>query len=575
MLGVAAKAGDVAAFRLLLDAGADVGGMDREASPQEEVRRHCRKPEACAGAAGGAGGQGWRRQGARWPPDAGLGASSRLASHAQARRGRPGRGGSAHEGGGQCARAPSPLNTRVHAPLALLTRSPCPPAARARTRRLHALHLQHPTRGAARPAAPRSVRARGASRVYSQPMAHDSDGRRRRGRRRRGRAAPPSPPFVFLDMPCDLLTCLGPVASTPGYEREMDGLQRLCRTARDDAMLGAATADLRYKARWGGPRSRLRYACSVNDEARVAWLVECGARDVLAAAQPDYKGGEALLRRLAADPLVDATQALAAAARIGVADVVAPLVARGAQLERAVGPVDWRELTALQAASESGQVQMVAALLAAGAAVDAADHYGATALLFAARDGHLEVVQALVAAGADVNMRGWNGRSAAALAAYGKHVPVAAYLCHLPQAEPSAHIVAAAWLGDVALVRDFIARGANVEEAEPFGATCLVLAAWLGHAAVMRALLEAGANMDAGRGNGLQYDSTDVWTYAAGRPVLLAALLEHFEVGGDAWRQEKLNRALAHAVSRGGPEGEECERMLLAAGAELHMHYWF
>jgi hypothetical protein len=238
-------------------------------------------------------------------------------------------------------------------------------------------------------------------------------------RSRSARAARrPEPPFTFLGMPCDLLSCLGPVASTPGYEREMDGTQRLCRTARDDTMLGAATADLRYKPRWGGgPCSRLQHACMMNDEARVAWLVECGARDVLACTAEGYAGGAALARRLAGDPLVDATAALVAAAHVGVAELVAPLVARGAQLERVVEYTTARyaefKLTALQAAAQRRHSEVVAALVAAGADVNAGGD-GRTALHLAVRHG-LQFVQELVAAGADVNMRGLHGSSAAVM----------------------------------------------------------------------------------------------------------------------------------------------------------------
>jgi hypothetical protein len=164
-------------------------------------------------------------------------------------------------------------------------------------------------------------------------------------------------------MPCDLLTCLGPVASTPGYAEEVDGTQRLCRTARDDAMLGAATADLRYE-RGGEMRSRLQYACRMNNHARVAWLVECGARDVRAATEYGFTGGAALVRRLALHPLVDATQALVAAAHVGVAEVVAPLLDCGAQLERAV-LVNGDKTLALQAACKQGHLEVVRALLAA------------------------------------------------------------------------------------------------------------------------------------------------------------------------------------------------------------------
>jgi ankyrin repeat protein len=386
-------------------------------------------------------------------------------------------------------------------------------------------------------------------------------------------AAPPEPPPTFLDMPCDLLSCLGPVASTPGYAEEMDGTQCLCRAARDDTMLGAATADLRYKARWGGPaRTRLGYACSVNDEARVAWLLECGARHVAAAAADGYTGGVALVRRLAADPLVDASEALVAAAHVGVADVVALLVARGAQLEREVRWGECPAKTALVAASMCGHLGVVAALLAAGAAVDAADCCGMTALMYAALLDHLAVVQTLVAAGADVNRRDIIGFSAAMHAA---HAAVAAYLCRLPQAEPGAHIAAAILLGDVALVRGFIARGANVQQRDWTGATCLMLAAEHGHVEVVRVLLAAGANVAAGNGVG-----NSVLTYGVGHPAALAVLLEHFQVGGNAARQSKVNTALFWAGSTfcaaqcDPPAGAESMRLLLAAGADADACGW-
>jgi ankyrin repeat protein len=384
----------------------------------------------------------------------------------------------------------------------------------------------------------------------------------RDGRRRSRLGAPPEAPYTFLDMPCDLLSCLGPVASTPGYAEEMDGTQRLCRTARDDAMLGAATADLRYAARQGGHRSRLRYACRKNDEARVAWLVECGARDVCAAAEEGYTGGAALVRRLALHPLVDATQALVAAARVGVAELVEPLVARGAHVEDAV-VVDGMRRTALRGASAWGHVEVVAALLAAGAAVDAATAKGITALMLAAVRGHLEVTQALVAAGADVNLRDQHGYSAAAWATIEGRAPVAAYLCRLPQAEPSAHIAAACSLGDVELVQGLIARGADVEQRDWTGATCLALAAARGHVEVVAALLAAGADVAAVS----RYYGDSVLSCSVDHPAVLALVLERFEVGGNAARQAQLNRAYYLACSRATQAGNECAVMLHRAGA--------
>jgi hypothetical protein len=384
----------------------------------------------------------------------------------------------------------------------------------------------------------------------------------RDGRRRSGRGAPPEAPYTFLDMPCDLLSCLGPVASTPGYASEMDGTQCICRAARDDTMLGAATVDLLYEDKGGGTRSRLRYACRMNDEARVAWLLECGARDLGAVLTDGYAGRAALMRRLAADPLVDASPALVVAARVGVAELVAPLMARGAHIEHAVDFGD-EIITALQAASERGHLGVVVALLAAGADVDAADDEGRTPLILAASESYLEVVQALVAAGADVNWRDEDGCSAAALATGAGGEAMLAFLCRLPEADPIAHFVAACWLGDVQLVQGFIARGADVEQRDWKGWTCLMLAAERGHVEVVAALLEAGADVAA---VSRHYDDTAL-SCSVGQPAVLALLLERFEVGGDAERQAQLNRAYYLAWSRATRAGEECAAMLQRAGA--------
>jgi ankyrin repeat protein len=384
-----------------------------------------------------------------------------------------------------------------------------------------------------------------------------------------GGAPPAEPPFTFLDMPCDLVSCLGPVASTPGYAEEIDGTQRLCRAARDDTMLSAATADLRYKRRRRGDRSRLQYVCRVNDEARVTWLVECGARDVLAATEDGYAGGAALVRRLAPHPLVDATEALVAAAAVGAVDQIAPLLGRGAQINRAVPDTRFFNtvltLTALQAASRRGQLEAVRALLVAGAAVDAVSKEGGTALSFAADGAQLEAAQALVAAGADVNRRDAEDFCPAAWAWTEESKAVAAYLCHLPQAEPSAHIAAAAWVGDAELVRAFLARGADVEEPAKSGGNCLSTAANEGHVEVVRALLAAGADVAVELGDG----GRAILSCGVEHPAVLALLLEHFEVGGDAERQAQLNHALFMAVGGDTPEALESARLLLAAGADV------
>src|SRR5207248_10673426 len=61
--------------------------------------------------------------------------------------------------------------------------------------------------------------------------------------------------------------------------------------------------------------------------------------------------------------------------------------------------------TALQAAADAGHADLVAALLDAGAAIDARDECGRTALWRAAGRGHLAVVRLLPRCGADVGGR--------------------------------------------------------------------------------------------------------------------------------------------------------------------------
>jgi ankyrin repeat domain-containing protein 17 len=60
-------------------------------------------------------------------------------------------------------------------------------------------------------------------------------------------------------------------------------------------------------------------------------------------------------------------------------------------------------MTALMHASQYNHVEVVQALLASGADVNAKTSYGNSALTFACAHGFLEIVQTLLANGADVN----------------------------------------------------------------------------------------------------------------------------------------------------------------------------
>jgi len=79
-------------------------------------------------------------------------------------------------------------------------------------------------------------------------------------------------------------------------------------------------------------------------------------------------------------------------------------------------------------AAREGDARGLAALLAAGADVDARDSHGQTALMLAAHAGHLEAVRTLVAAGAELDVAGKFGLTAMMLAVVGAHPSVAELL---------------------------------------------------------------------------------------------------------------------------------------------------
>ena len=111
---------------------------------------------------------------------------------------------------------------------------------------------------------------------------------------------------------------------------------------------------------------------------------------------------------------------------------------------------------------------MAKALLAAGAAVDAANHYGVTPLLQASRNGDVEVMRALLDAGADPTR--WH-----------------------PEGETP--LMAAARTGRVDAVKLLLSHGSFVNAADPFQEeTALMWASAEGHLEVVKTLLAAGAD---------------------------------------------------------------------------------
>ena len=117
-------------------------------------------------------------------------------------------------------------------------------------------------------------------------------------------------------------------------------------------------------------------------------------------------------------------------AAAGAADKLATALARGGGGgAAAAAAVDCAGYTPLHYAARAGDARCVAALLAAGAPVDArTTGAGATPLMRAAAGGHAGVVEALLAAGADAAAVDGDGETAAHKAAAGGHAGVLATL---------------------------------------------------------------------------------------------------------------------------------------------------
>jgi ankyrin repeat protein len=131
---------------------------------------------------------------------------------------------------------------------------------------------------------------------------------------------------------------------------------------------------------------------------------------------------------------------------------------------------DWAGRPLLQSAAREGRADMITALIAAGADVDATDAIGFTALFEAARDGQLEAVDALLAAGADVD-----------------HHSHARGLSLTPL-----HLAAIG--GDAAIVTRLAEAGADLDVQGATGATPLYWAAFENRHDAVVALLDAGAD---------------------------------------------------------------------------------
>lgn len=162
----------------------------------------------------------------------------------------------------------------------------------------------------------------------------------------------------------------------------------------------------------------------------------------------------------------------------------------------------------LISAAARGDVETVKSLLTQGANVDASDESGVTPLIAAAYGNHVETAQVLIEAGADVNRQ--------------------------DRTQQSAYLIATSE-GYLALLELTLAAGADVHSLDSYNGTGLIRAADRGHVEIIEALLETDINVDHVNRLG--------WS----------AMLEAIILGD------------------GGPRHTEVVRLLVDAGADIHL----
>jgi len=260
---------------------------------------------------------------------------------------------------------------------------------------------------------------------------------------------------------------------------------------------------------------------------------------VAAAKRGDQAAALALAKPGAAinEPEVDGTTALHWAVQSADRKLVAALLEAGAEANVA----NRYGMTPQHLAAINGDAETLRMLLEAGADANATLPEGETVLLSAARTGSVEAINALVEAGAQLDSReNWYGETPLIWAAAQNHAEaVRALLAH--GADPDIRSAAQVWekrrasqsvlpLGEwtplfyaarenaLAAGKTLIDGGANLDLADPDGATALVIAIINAHYEFAAMLLTAGAdpNVVDTSGMGALYAAVDMHRLAVG-----------------------------------------------------------
>ena len=193
------------------------------------------------------------------------------------------------------------------------------------------------------------------------------------------------------------------------------------------------------------------------------------------------------------------TPLLILAAETDDLDIVNALLAAGAEVNErdAVGK------TPLLFAARKENLGIIQALLAAGANVNAADTQGNTPLMKASEVGRIDAIQALLAAGAEVNAADIYGNTPLTRPLYNSRVDVIQVLLaagaevNLADSKGRTPLMTASDFANVDAIQVLLAAGAEVNAADSNGITPLMRASEAARIDVIQALLAAGANVNA------------------------------------------------------------------------------
>jgi ankyrin repeat protein len=197
------------------------------------------------------------------------------------------------------------------------------------------------------------------------------------------------------------------------------------------------------------------------------------------------------------------------AARNGSVGLIDALVKAGADPNGASPEGE----TPLMTVTRSGSLAAAQTLLALGANVNAAESWHQqTALMWAVSDNQLPIAAALIRAGADVNARSkvWPGQPPRPR---GSETSFQSAHSNFPKGGFTALHFAAQY-GSTAVAELLAESGANLETTEPDGVTPLMMAIINGHYDVAGVLVRKGANVDAvdRSGRGALYHAVDMHT---------------------------------------------------------------